>query len=142
MTTVREIMHSGAECIGERENLFVAARMMRDLDVGALPICGEDNRLKGIITDRDIVTKCVARGLDPAQCAAQELAEGTPQWIEADDDVEQALSRMERHRIKRLPVVDERHDLIGMVSEADLAQHLSPAQMAQFTRKVFTPHAS
>ena len=64
MTTARDIMTGGAECIGENENLEDAARKMRDLDVGSLPICGEDNRLKGMLTDRDIVTKCVADGRD------------------------------------------------------------------------------
>jgi CBS domain-containing protein len=141
MTTVREIMHRGAECIGEHDSLLEAAQKMRNLDVGALPICGDDNRLKGIVTDRDIVIKCIASGRNPAKCEASELATGTPQWIEADDDVEAALDRMERNRIKRLPVVDNgNHKLIGMVSEADLAQHLPPAKIAQFAKRVFTPH--
>src|SRR4051794_9588131 len=60
MTSARDIMHSGAQCVGERETLDEAARKMRSLDVGALPICGEDDRLHGIITDRDIVVKCLA----------------------------------------------------------------------------------
>ncbi|MCW2934689.1 MAG: hypothetical protein JWM19_5651, partial [Actinomycetia bacterium] len=62
MTTARDIMHAGAECIGEHATLAEAARRMRDLDVGALPVCGDDDRLRGIITDRDIVLKCVATG--------------------------------------------------------------------------------
>ena len=57
MTTARDIMHEGAECIGEHETLAKAARRMRDLDVGALPVCGDDGRLHGIITDRDIVIR-------------------------------------------------------------------------------------
>ena len=65
MTTARDIMSGGAECAGENETLADAARKMRDLDVGALPICGEDNRLKGVVTDRDIVVKCIAGGGDP-----------------------------------------------------------------------------
>jgi len=65
MTTAREIMTGGAECIGEKETLEQAARKMKDLDVGSLPICGEDNRLKGMLTDRDIVIKCLAEGGDP-----------------------------------------------------------------------------
>jgi CBS domain-containing protein len=141
MTTVRDIMHSGAECIDEHESLLEAARKMRQLDVGALPICGDDRRLKGIITDRDIVVKCVAEGRNPAECEARELAAGTPRWIESDARVETALDMMERNRIKRLPVVDhDTHDLVGMVSEAEVAQHLSPEKIAEFARTVFTPH--
>ena len=67
MTTAREVMTGDASCVGTEDTLADAARRMRDLDVGALPICGDDNRLKGMITDRDIVVKCVADGGDPNQ---------------------------------------------------------------------------
>ncbi len=65
MDTARDFMSGGVECVGENETLADAARKMRDLDVGSLPICGEDNRLKGIVTDRDIVVRCLAEGGDP-----------------------------------------------------------------------------
>jgi len=65
MTTARDSMHVGAECIGEHETLQYAAQRMRDLDVGALPVCDDNEMLRGISTDRDIVTKCVASGADP-----------------------------------------------------------------------------
>ena len=65
MTTAREIMHTGATCVGEHETLTTAAQHMRELGVGALPICGDDDRLHGMITDRDIVIKCIAAGLTP-----------------------------------------------------------------------------
>ena len=64
---------------------------MRDLDVGSLPICGDDDRLHGIITDRDIVTKCVAAGGDPAVVTAGELAQGKPVTVESDTDVGEVL---------------------------------------------------
>lgn len=76
-------MHIGAECIGEHQTLQHAARRMRDLDVGALPICGDDDRLHGIITDRDIVTKCIANGADPATVTAGQLAQGTPVTVDS-----------------------------------------------------------
>ena len=60
MSKARDVMHLGTECIGEHGSLARAAEMMRDLHVGALPICGEDSRLRGIITDRDIVVRCIA----------------------------------------------------------------------------------
>jgi len=79
MTTARDIMHVGAECIGEHETLAQAARRMRDLDVGALPVCGDDDRLHGIITDPgDIVIRCVAAGGDPQAVTAGDLAQGRP----------------------------------------------------------------
>ena len=64
--TVREAMHEGAECIGENKTLLDAAKRMAELDVGVLPICGDDDRLKGMLTDRDIVVKALAQGRDPA----------------------------------------------------------------------------
>lgn len=96
---------------------------MRDLDVGSLPICGADNRLKGMLSDRDIVVKCIAEGGDPGSVKASAYAEGKPVTIGADDSVEEALQTMSQHQVRRLPVIDG-HDLIGMVSQADIARNL------------------
>jgi CBS domain-containing protein len=122
MATAREIMTAGAECVGENQTLEEAARKMKDLDVGALPICGEDNRLKGVVTDRDIVLKCLATGGDPRTVKAGELGEGKPVTIGADDSVEEAIATMKEHKVRRLPVIDG-HDLVGMVSQADIARN-------------------
>lgn len=120
---VRDAMTAGAECVGEKESLVDAARKMADLDVGSLPICGEDNRLKGMVSDRDIVVKVLARGGDPNTVTAGELGEGTPVTIGADDSLEEALRTMSEYRVRRLPVIDG-HDLVGMLSQADLAKSL------------------
>lgn len=135
MTTARDIMHGGAECIGESETLAQAARRMRDLDVGALPVCGDDDRLHGIITDRDIVIKCVAAGGDPQTVTAGELAQGKPFTIDADAPAGEVLRVMEEHRIRRLPVI-ESHRLVGMISEADLARHLPEQSIAEFVETI------
>ena len=100
-----------------------AARKMRDLGVGALPICGEDNRLKGVITDRDIVINCVAEGMDANDVKVEEYAGDEVVTIGADDDIEEALSTMSRAGVRRLPVIDG-HDLVGMISQADIAKNL------------------
>lgn len=135
MTIARDVMHLGAECISEHETLVGAAAKMRELDVGALPICGDDDRLHGILTDRDIVVKCLAVGGDPAQTTAGELAQGTPYTVNADSDVHDALRIMEQHRIRRLPVIDNRR-LVGIISEADLARHLPEEEIAHFVETV------
>ena len=91
-----------------------------------MPICGDDNRLKGMLTDRDIVVKCLAAGGDPATTKVAELAqlaEGKPVTIGADDSVEEALRTMKEHGVRRLPVIDG-HGLIGIVSQADVARNL------------------
>jgi len=131
MTTAKDIMHAGATCIGQGQSLVEAARLMRDLDVGALPICGDDDRLHGIITDRDIVVKCIAEGGDPAAMTAEELAQGKPLCVETDADIGDVLKLMEEHRIRRVPVI---HDLrlVGMISEADVARNLSENSIGHF----------
>ncbi|MBT2506776.1 CBS domain-containing protein [Streptomyces sp. ISL-98] len=134
----RDIMTGGVQCVGAHQSLFDASRMMRDLNVGCLPICGDDNRLKGLITDRDIVIQCCAEGVDPATVQAGTL-QGEVHWIDADQTADEALARMEQHQIKRLPVIDvkEGHSLIGMITEANLAKNLSDEQIAEFATRVY-----
>jgi len=136
MSTVREIMTSNAECIGGRETLEAAARKMRDLNVGALPICGEDQQLKGMLTDRDIVLKCIAQGGDPRSTTAGELAQGSPVWIEADQPVDDAWQLMAKNRIRRLPVLDGNHRLIGIVSQGDVARHLPDDRVGELVEAI------
>ncbi|NUP00490.1 MAG: CBS domain-containing protein [Nonomuraea sp.] len=132
---VQDVMHQGAECIGEHDSLRKATQMMRDLSVGALPICGDDDRLMGIITDRDIVIKCCAEGKDLDSTTASELAQGLV-WVEAGSSVEEALRKMEQHQIKRLPVIENKR-IVGMVSEADLAKELPDNKLAEFVHRVY-----
>ncbi|GAA1679696.1 hypoxic response protein Hrp1 [Nonomuraea maheshkhaliensis] len=133
--TARDVMSAGAECIAAHETLDRAAQMMREKDVGALPVCGPDDRVTGIITDRDIVLKCVAAGHDPSRVAAGELAVGLV-WVPSDATVQEALARMEEHRIKRLPVM-ENGRIVGMITEADLARHLPDGELAEFVHRVY-----
>lgn len=135
MTTVREIMTPGAECVGENETLETAARKMKDLDVGALPICGEHDRLMGMVTDRDIVVRCLAIGTDPRQVKAGQLAEGKPVTVGADDSVEEAIRTMTDHQVRRLPVIDG-HDLVGMVSQADIARNLPEDRVGELVELI------
>jgi CBS domain-containing protein len=133
----RDIMHSGAECIGAGDSVAAAAQKMRDLGVGSLPICGADDRLHGILTDRDIVVRCIAEGGDPAQVLAGDLAQETLFWVEATADVGEVLHQMEDHRVKHLPVI-ENHRLVGIITEADLARNLDEHRLAEFVEKVYT----
>ena len=121
--TVREAMHAGCECIGESQTLLEAAERMERLDIGVMPICGDDERLKGMLTDRDIVVKALAHGMDPATTRAGDLAQGSVVWVGADASFEEALSMMREHAVKRLPVMDGDKRLCGIVTEADIAMH-------------------
>lgn len=135
MATAREVMTGSAECIGENETLVDAARKMRELDVGALPICGEDNRLKGMLSDRDIVVKCLGEGGDPGSTTAGQLAQGKPVTIGADDDAAEALTTMADHQVRRLPVIDG-HDLIGMLTQADVARSLPQERVGELVSAI------
>ena len=135
MTKAREVMTGDAQCVQENQTLADAARLMRDLDVGALPICGEDNRLKGMVTDRDIVVRCVAEGGDPQGTRVSSLAQGKPVTIGADDDIEEALRTMSQHQVRRLPVIDG-HDLVGVISQADIARNLSDDKIGDLVQAI------
>ncbi|MFJ2258256.1 CBS domain-containing protein [Streptomyces sp. NPDC087844] len=136
MTTAGDIMHRGAQWIPAHETLDRAAQLMRELKVGALPISDENERLCGILTDRDIVIGCVAMGHDPARVTAGEMAKGTPRWIDASADVSDVLGDMQEHQIRRLPVIENKR-LVGMISEADLAAHLTDEQLANWVESVY-----
>jgi CBS domain-containing protein len=121
--TARDIMSPDCECIGENASVLDAAKRLAGLNVGSMPICGEDDRLKGMITDRDIVVKVLAEGKDPSSTKVGELGEGKPVTIGADDPIEEALRTMSEKKVRRLPVIDG-HELIGIVSQADVARNL------------------
>jgi CBS domain-containing protein len=122
-TTARDIMTTDATCVRGSEPVYEAAVRMAELGVGALPVCGEDDRLKGIVTDRDIVVKVIAQGKDPRGVHASELAQGEAVTIGADDDIAELLRTMIDHKVRRLPVIDN-HRLVGMVALADVARNL------------------
>jgi CBS domain-containing protein len=135
MTTARDIMTPDPRCIGENDTLVDAAMLLADLDVGALPICGEDGRLKGMLTDRDIVVKCLAKGGDPRTDTAGSLGEGTPVWVDAGADVRDALTLMEQHQVRRLPVIED-HQLVGIISQADVARNLEAAETGETVEQI------
>lgn len=135
MTKARDIMHRGAECISPDETVLDASRKMRDLNVGSLPICDADRALVGIVTDRDIVVKCLAEGLDPALCLMDEIAYGLPISVSSDADEDEVLRQMEGHAIRRLPVMED-NQLVGIISEADVARNLPDKKVAHFVEAI------
>ncbi|MFF0109521.1 CBS domain-containing protein [Streptomyces hirsutus] len=137
MTTAREIMTEGAECIGADETVLLAARKMTEMGVGALPICGTDDKLKGVLTDRDIVVKVLGAGKDPASTTAGELAQGEAVTIGADDDAAEIMRTMAAHKVRRLPVIDG-HRLVGMVAQADVARALPDPQVGDLLQALST----
>ncbi|MCP2257710.1 CBS domain-containing protein [Streptoalloteichus tenebrarius] len=125
MATARDIMTPDCQCVGEQETLVDAARKMRDLDVGALPICGTDDRLKGVLTDRDIVVRCVAEAVDARNTTVGQLAQGEGDlvWVDADASVDEVVQTMSDNQVRRVPVLENRR-LVGIISQADVARAL------------------
>jgi len=135
-STARDVMTEGAQCVSENDTVATAAQQMASLDVGALPICGEDDRLKGMITDRDIVIKVVAQGQDPQEVTVATVVEGSELvTIGADDPLEEARRTMAEHQVRRLPVIDG-HRLVGMVSQGDLAKALPDDQTGRLVESI------
>jgi CBS domain-containing protein len=135
--TARDIMSTDTTCVGENETLLDGAQKLADHDVGALPICGEDDRLKGMLTDRDIVVKALAAGKDPGSTTAGELAQGdgTVVTIGADDSIDEALATMARYQVRRLPVIDG-HDLVGIISLRDIARNIDEEKVGEVVEAI------
>jgi CBS domain-containing protein len=119
--TARDLMTEGCECVNEGETVADAARKLAQLNVGAVPICGDDNKLKGMLTDRDIAVKVVAEGKDPSGVKAGDLAEGVPVTASVDGSADDVLKTMAENQVRRLPVLDNDKNLVGIISQADVA---------------------
>ncbi len=117
---VRDIMTSPAVSIRCSESVEVAARTLTHYNIGALPVCGADGKLCGMLTDRDIVTRCLAANRAPGSTTVREVMTGQVQSVKPDMDVGAAAHMMGRQQVRRLPVV-ENGELRGMVSLGDLA---------------------
>ena len=133
----RDVMTPGTECIGENDTVLDAAKRLAELDVGAMPVCGEDDRLKGMLTDRDIVVKVLAQGKDPASVRAGELGvgDGKTVTIGADDSIDEALRTMIDHKVRRLPVIDG-HRLVGIISQADVATNVEEEKVGDLVEAI------
>ena len=137
MVTARDIMHTDVQGVRPTDTLAAAAAKMRDLHVGAMPILGADGDLQGIITDRDIVVRCVADGQDPRTTTTEQMMHGQPISVEASVDVGDLLATMEQNQIRRVPVVEDDR-LVGIISEANLATRLGKGQVAFFAAAVYS----
>jgi CBS domain-containing protein len=138
MKKVRDIMTSGPRCVAPDTNLTEAAKLMAELDVGALPVCSKD-QLAGMITDRDIAVRAVAQGRDPNQTKVREAMSGGIVFIYDDDDVEEAARLFETKRIRRLPVLNRDKRMVGIISLGDLAVNASAGLGGEALKEVSEP---
>lgn len=136
---VHEIMTGNPRSVAPETTLVEAAGLMRELDVGALPVL-DNEQLAGIVTDRDIVVRGIADGQDPHTANVREVMSGGTEHIYADQEVEEAVQVMEKRQIRRLPVVDRGDRLVGMVSLGDIATSSNPAFSGLALRDVSEPN--
>jgi len=118
---IKEIMSRQVECVRPGDTLQDAARKMKDLDVGPMPVCGDNDKIVGMLTDRDIAIRATAEGLDPKSARVQDAMTEDVVWCFEDQDVEDAESLMQERQIRRLLVMSRDKQLVGIVSLGDLA---------------------
>ena len=127
---LKEIMTSHVECLKPDDTLVHAAERMRDLNVGSLPVCGQDDRLAGIITDRDITVRGTATCCDPANTRVADVMTPEISFCFEDDDIAKAVSLMEEKQIRRLAVLNRDKRLVGIVSLGDLAVRVNDSNLS------------
>ena len=118
---VSEIMSSGVVAVDQDEPVTAAAKLLKQCNVGALPVCDGQRRLRGILTDRDIVVRCVAAGSDPSTLRIGEIMSRGVITAGPEDEVDRAAKRMGGDQVRRLPVVSD-GQLVGVLSLCDLAR--------------------
>jgi CBS domain-containing protein len=133
------LMTGSIQTVAPGTSLAEAAKKMASLDIGSLPVCSEKRKLLGIITDRDITVRAVARGLDPHQTRVQDVMTKEVLSCRADSAVEEACELMEREQVRRLVVTDGDDAPIGILSLGDLALSLRESQAGEVLKKVSEP---
>jgi CBS domain-containing protein len=119
--SIKDVMTSNPCTIDAEKSVAYAAKMMRDEDVGLAPVV-EGDKLIGMLTDRDIAIRVVAEGKDPDQVKVRDVASRQLVTIDPQQDLDEALRIMAKHQVRRLPVVEEDGQLVGVVAQADVAR--------------------
>ncbi len=139
MVKVDEVMHPGAIWIAPDAPLADIAARMEQEDIGALPV-GEHDRLIGMVTDRDIAVRAFCDKADPAQLTARDVMSEPIVYCTSGEDLEDAVRIMERKQVRRLPVIDQNHRMVGMLSLGDVAASASPSLAAETLKAVSAHH--
>ncbi|HEY0945128.1 MAG TPA: CBS domain-containing protein [Opitutaceae bacterium] len=131
-------MTTDARCVGPHASLVEAAYLMRQLNVGAVPVC-DNNRLAGMLTDRDITVRVVADGRDPSRTTVRDAMSPGIVYVYDDQNVDEAAHVMEEHQIRRLPVLNRDKRLVGIVSLGDVAVQTSARLSGEALKEVSQP---
>jgi CBS domain-containing protein len=126
---LRDIMTRDVEVVNGDASLTDAAIKMKDLDVGLIPVCNGD-RLQGMVSDRDITIRATAAGRDPTKTKVEEIMSTDIAYCMEDQEIEEAVNLMEARQIRRLPILNREHRLVGIVSLGDIAVHVGDQDLA------------
>jgi CBS domain-containing protein len=121
MSTVSDVMTREPRSLRPTDTILLAAQTMEELNVGVIPVCEGDSKLVGMVTDRDIVVRGVAQGLDAGTATLADVMSAHVRTAREDDDLEEILDTMGMNQIRRMPVVDSQERLIGILSLGDIA---------------------
>jgi|SRR5215210_3122308 len=133
--SVRELMSSNPSTVDANQPVAEAAKLMRDEDVGIVPVV-EGQRLVAVLTDRDIAIKVVAEGRDAQSTTVRDVASTDVVTIDPQQDLDEALRLMAQNQVRRLPVVEEDGRLVGVVAQADVAEHASDQQTGEVVEEI------
>jgi CBS domain-containing protein len=137
---VKDAMHKGAEWVAPQTPIAEVARKMRDLDIGAIPV-GEDDRLIGMVTDRDIACRGVANGASPGKLTARDVMSKGIFYCRDTEELEDAVRIMEQKQVRRLPVINDAKRMVGMLSLGDVADAAPHELCGEVTATVSAHHA-
>ena len=135
---VREVMTPAVTTVPPSASIADIARIMRDEDIGSVPVA-ENERLLGMVTDRDLVVRGVSKGADGIACTASDVMTPDVRCCMADDNVDDVLRDMGDQQIRRLPVVDSQQRLVGIVSLGDLSREAKPKDAGKSLKEISKP---
>jgi len=134
-TKVREVMTDRPRCVTLETPISEVAELMESEDIGSLPVL-EGEQLAGMVTDRDIVIRAIAKGKDPRGMPVREVASREPVTVYAEDDLSNALKKMAIEQVRRLPVVDDDNRLVGVLSQADVAIEAKDKSVGEMVEEI------
>lgn len=137
-TKVRDVMTGRPRCVSTESPVSEAARLMESEDVGSLPVL-EGEQLAGIVTDRDIVIRAVAKEKDPRGMPVREVSTRDVVTVRPDEDLSEALKLMASHQVRRLPVVDDENKLVGVLAQADVALEAGEKTVGELVEEISQP---
>ena len=137
---VKDAMHKGAKWVSPETAVPEVAKLMKDLDIGAVPV-GKDDRLVGMVTDRDIACRGIVQSPDVSKVTAEQVMTKGIVYCKADEDLEDAVRLMESKQIRRLPVIDDKKRMVGMLSLGDVSHAVSRSVSGEVISCVSAHHA-